>query len=171
MHRIGFANKNELVNCLSELPVGINDHLITLYLQLAKNQQAVVEIWKELKTAIITACEESISYNTREHERMTNQPRLRQQEDESFLCLAKQHQQSKEESSSNSKAGIETAIRHVQNEKAVVDGIPREVFKLEEQSLPLISIDFLRIWDQEEIPVNLRDSAIAIAFKKGDKMD
>ncbi len=39
---VGFAIKNVLVNRLLEFPVSINECLMTLRLQLAKNQQATV---------------------------------------------------------------------------------------------------------------------------------
>lgn len=42
IHGVGFAIKNSLIPKLSELPVGINERLMTLNLQLAKDQHATV---------------------------------------------------------------------------------------------------------------------------------
>lgn len=42
IHGVGFAIKNDLVKKLEELPVGINERLMTLRIKLSSNEQATV---------------------------------------------------------------------------------------------------------------------------------
>ncbi|KAI4805703.1 hypothetical protein KUCAC02_010302 [Chaenocephalus aceratus] len=65
------------------------------------------------------------------------------------------------------------AIKNMKNNKAAgPDGIPAEVLKKGGPDLlKHIHALLLKIWEEEEIPAQLRDALIVSIFKKGDRAD
>ncbi len=68
---------------------------------------------------------------------------------------------------------VQDAIKKMKNNKAAgPDGIPAEVLKKGGPDLlKHIHALFLKIWEEEEIPAQLRDALIVSIYKKGDKAD
>ncbi len=68
---------------------------------------------------------------------------------------------------------VEEAIQKMKNNKAAgPDGIPAEIFKAGGPKLAAhVHALIEKIWQQEEIPCDLRDALIVTIFKKGDKSD
>lgn len=78
-HGVGFAIKNEIIPKLVELPVGVNERLMTLRMKLANNQHAtlisvetigeesVQDQWKEIKEHLSVICREVIGLSKRKN--------------------------------------------------------------------------------------------------------
>ncbi|KAI4814308.1 hypothetical protein KUCAC02_003508 [Chaenocephalus aceratus] len=68
---------------------------------------------------------------------------------------------------------VQDAIKNMKNNKAAgPDGIPAEVLKKGGPDLlKHIHALLLKIWEEEEIPAQLRDALIVSIFKKGDRAD